>query len=276
MILRNLAVAAGLSIVGVGYYATQVEPYRVEYVHHKLPIPHLPRGLQGAKLIHISDMHTGYRVPNRYLFRVFEEIVALEPEFVVYTGDFITQERTTEIHNLEPVMQVAPHGSLGTVAVLGNHDYGKYTRQPEVASLIVETLNRFDIPILRNAQLTLNGITFTGLDDLRGPNFAPEEIVKSIDHSRANIVLCHNPDVADMPMWDGFESWILSGHTHGGQVRLPFMRPPLLPIRNKLYSDGPFDLANGHHLYVNRGVGHLTRLRLNVRPEITIHTLEMG
>ncbi|MEM7802516.1 MAG: phosphoesterase, partial [Chloroflexota bacterium] len=170
----------------------------------------------------------------------------------------------------------APFGSLGTVAILGNHDYGKYSKQPEVGSLVTTTLRKLGFPVLRNEQCELGGLVFTGLDDMRGPNFNPYPVVKTIDQSKANIVLCHNPDIADIPIWEGYSSWILSGHTHGGQVRLPYMRPPLLPVKNKAYDRGVFHLENGHHLYVNRGVGHLTKLRLNVRPEITIHTLDVA
>ncbi|MEM7802266.1 MAG: phosphoesterase, partial [Chloroflexota bacterium] len=115
MIFRNLVVAGSLFMTGVGIYATLIEPYRVEYTHNHLPIPNLDQSLVGKTLIQLSDLHTGYRVPNRYLLRVFKEIREMEPEFIVYTGDFITQERTTELHNLEPVMGSAPFGSLGTV-----------------------------------------------------------------------------------------------------------------------------------------------------------------
>ena len=66
---------------------------------------------------------------------------------------------------------------------------------------------------------------------------------------------------------------MLAGHTHGGQCKPPFLRPPLLPVRNKRYSAGEIPLANGRRLYVNRGLGHLLRARINARPEITAFTL---
>jgi uncharacterized protein len=74
----------------------------------------------------------------------------------------------------------------------------------------------------------------------------------------------------DLPGWSGYEGWILSGHTHGGQCKPPFLPPPLLPVRNRRYTAGEFELAGGRRLYISRGVGHLLQVRFNVRPEVTI------
>jgi hypothetical protein len=74
-------------------------------------------------------------------------------------------------------------------------------------------------------------------------------------------------------VWRGFRGWILSGHTHGGQVRLWPFAPPFLPVRNRRYAAGAVRLAGDRWLYVNRGVGHLVPLRFGVRPEITVFTL---
>ena len=87
------------------------------------------------------------------------------------------------------------------------------------------------------------------------------------------ITHCHNPDVCDLDIWNGFDSWILSGHTHGGQCKAPFLPPPLLPVKNKKYASGEIDLEDGRTLYINRAIGHLWQVRFNVRPEITIFEL---
>jgi hypothetical protein len=85
--------------------------------------------------------------------------------------------------------------------------------------------------------------------------------------------LCHNPDGADQPGWGDYQGWILAGHTHGGQCRPPFCRPPCLPVENPRYVAGEVDLGDGRRLYINRALGHLLRLRFNVRPEITAFRL---
>ena len=98
--------------------------------------------------------------------------------------------------------------------------------------------------------------------------------MKNLDTSKANITLCHNPDVCDLDVWKDYQGWILSGHTHGGQCKPPFLSPPMLPVKNKKYTAGKFDLDNGRTLYINRALGHLWQVRFNVRPEITIFQLD--
>lgn len=86
-------------------------------------------------------------------------------------------------------------------------------------------------------------------------------------------MLCHNPDACDLPVWNGFSGWILAGHTHGGQVRPPFLPAPILPVKNRKYDQGKIELDQGRTLYINRALGHLIPIRFNVRPEITLFTL---
>ena len=89
----------------------------------------------------------------------------------------------------------------------------------------------------------------------------------------ANIALCHNPDACDLDVWQDYNSWILSGHTHGGQVKAPFLDPFVVPVKNKKYTEGLIKLSNNRTLYINRALGHLWQVRFNVRPEITLFEL---
>jgi len=98
--------------------------------------------------------------------------------------------------------------------------------------------------------------------------------IREIVPERPTIVLCHNPDAQDEPIWTGVRGWVLAGHTHGGQVKPPFLPPLVVPVRNKRYTAGEFDVGPGRTLYINRGLGHLTKVRFNVRPELTLFTLE--
>lgn len=78
---------------------------------------------------------------------------------------------------------------------------------------------------------------------------------------------------ADRPAWGDYRGWILAGHTHGGQCKPPFLPPPLLPVKNRRYTAGAFALSRGRRMYINRGVGHLLRVRFNARPEVTVFRL---
>ncbi|MEL6721459.1 MAG: hypothetical protein AAFP82_22360 [Bacteroidota bacterium] len=79
-----------------------------------------------------------------------------------------------------------------------------------------------------------------------------------------------------MDIWNDYQGWILSGHTHGGQCKPPFLKAPLLPVQNKNYAAGVYDLGGGRSLYINRALGHLWQIRFNVRPEITLFSLEQA
>ena len=92
--------------------------------------------------------------------------------------------------------------------------------------------------------------------------------------AQPTVVLSHNPDVQDLPIWEGVSGWVLAGHTHGGQVRAPFLPPPILPVNNRRYTSGVFEVGPGRTLYINRGLGFLIQVRFAVRPELTLFTLE--
>lgn len=264
----------GIASLLTGLYTWQVEPFWLEFVRVKMRVPNLPGPLVGKTLMQISDLHVGNRFSRKYLIDSLIEAKAYDPDFVVFTGDFVSYETKEQFSQLEKVIRYAPKGKLGTFGILGNHDYGKNWEESDVADEIVKILESNGIKMLRNERETVEGLTITGLDDFWGTNFNPGEILETLDHKEANIVLCHNPDVCDEPVWNGYNSWILSGHTHGGQVKPPFLDPPMLPVRNKKYIAGEIALSNGRTLYINRALGHLHQVRFNVRPEITVFTLE--
>jgi predicted MPP superfamily phosphohydrolase len=103
--------------------------------------------------------------------------------------------------------------------------------------------------------------------------FNPNKIMSTYDSKKVNIVLCHNPDVCNLNVWNDYKGCLLTGHTNGGQVKPPFLKPPMLPVENKKYSAGKIDLNDGRTLYINRALGNLHQIRFNVRPEIIIFTL---
>jgi hypothetical protein len=162
---------------------------------------------------------------------------------------------------------------LATLGCLGNHDYGHGWRDARVGDAVTRVAGDCGIRILRNETATVNGIRFVGLDDLWGPNFSPLPMMNALAPADASIALCHNPDGCDLPIWHNFRGWILSGHTHGGQCRPPFLPPPILPVANRNYIAGEYMLPGGRTLYINRALGWARQLRINVRPEITVFTL---
>jgi predicted MPP superfamily phosphohydrolase len=268
--LRGLAGAAA----GTFLYTWRIEPHWVDVVQRPLPIARLPAPLVGKRLVQLSDVHAGPVVDQSFLLRSAERVAELQPDLLVVTGDFMTCRRGESVRLAADFVNALPRAPIGRVAVLGNHDYGYHWRQDAAANKLVRELERLDIHVLRNETTDLAGLQIAGVDDLWSRHFQPERALADLHSDRPAIVLCHNPDAQDRPVWDSYRGWILAGHTHGGQCKAPFLRPPLTPVRNKRYVAGEYALDGGRRMYINRGLGYLRRVRFNCRPEITVFTLE--
>lgn len=270
--LKGLTALLGLTAI-TGLYAWQLEPFWLEFVTVKMPIPNIPKKLIGKILMQISDIHVGPKVDFEYLLESMGKAKAYEPDFVVYTGDFIHYQNAQTLIHLENCLNSAPKGKIATLAVLGNHDYGEDWQNATIADAVANILEKMGIHVLRNSALKIEGLNFMGIDDYWGTNFYPKKAMNLYKPSEASIVLCHNPDVCDLDVWNGYKGWILSGHTHGGQCNVPFITPMILPVKNTNYDKGLKNLPDGRTLYINRALGHLYQVRFNVRPEITLFKL---
>lgn len=264
----GLAAAAAAT----GFYSWQIEPFWVEVTHRPLPVRGLPAALAGKTLVQLSDIHVGPGVDDDYVLRCFERVRALAPDLVVMTGDFVSFERDIGRH-ADRVLGALPRGRLGTFGCLGNHDYGAGWQHLDVADELQTVLGAHGLQMLRNQRVDVGGLQLIGLEDFWAPSYDPAPVLSGLPAGAPAIVLSHNPDTADEPIWGGFDGWILAGHTHGGQCRPPFLPPPVLPVRNRRYTAGAFDVGGGRQLYVNRGIGHLFQVRFNVRPEIAVFSL---
>jgi predicted MPP superfamily phosphohydrolase len=270
---RFMALAAAGLTGATGLYAWRIEPHWVEVVRRDLPIVRLPRALEDQTLVQLSDIHVGDQVEDDYLRDSFDIVNRMEPTLIALTGDFMTCRGDEQLARTLRVMESLQPGRLGTVAVLGNHDYRTHFRRFDVAGRLADGLRDQGITVLRNERHTLGGLTFVGLDDLWHGNFDPCKALAGLAPNEPAVTLCHNPDGADQPGWGDYQGWILAGHTHGGQCRLPGLPPPRIPVKNKRYVAGEIDLADGRRMYINRALGHLLRVRFNVRPEITAFRL---
>ncbi|MFD2255423.1 metallophosphoesterase [Luteolibacter algae] len=263
------AVAAGGATLGHTFF---VEPFWLEIVERKLPVKRLPENLKGRTLVQISDIHASGRVSGEFLLESFKKVSEMKPDIVVYTGDFVTLDEETE-RQMERIFPHLPVGSMGTAAILGNHDYGVNWQEEAWARKIISALEARNIPVLRNQVLEIAGLQIVGIDDVWAGKFQPEKAFAEMEKSRAAIVLSHNPDTVDTDGWGDYSGWILSGHTHGGQCKPPFLPPPLLPVLNRRYTAGHIPLNDGRDLYINRALGYLHQVRFNVRPEVTVFEL---
>jgi predicted MPP superfamily phosphohydrolase len=270
--LKALAVA-GVSALATGLYTWRVEPHWLEFTFPALHVSGLPPELEGLTLAQISDLHIGPQVDDDYIIKSFRRVQELVPDFVAFTGDWITYRGPRQFDQLCRVLKHIPHGRIATVGILGNHDYGFRWQMVDVADQVAEIARAAGVNLLRNQALTFGGLQFLGLDDLWSPRFDPADLLDQKGSDLSTIVLCHNPDAADLSVWGQYRGWILAGHTHGGQCKPPFLPPPLLPVMNKRYTAGEFSLSGNRRMYISRGVGHLLRVRFNVRPEVPVFQL---
>ncbi len=256
-------------------YTLEIEPHWLEIVRRPLAIGGLPDALVGKTLAQLSDIHIGPQVSDEFVLGSFAKVRALNPDIVVYTGDYISYRPArgeATYSQLRDVFSQSPRGHLGTLGILGNHDYGTNWSEMPVARRVAAEVERAGVQLLSNDVANVAGLDFIGVDDL----WAAQSNTKSAlarRTSNAAIAMCHNPDAQDALDWGDYSGWVLAGHTHGGQCKAPFLPPPLLPVKNKRYVKGEVVVNERRTLYINRGLGHLIQARFNVRPEITVFTM---
>ena len=240
-------------------YAHGIERHAVEVVPVELELG-LREPLTAAVL---GDIHFDPLYEIDYLEEVVARINGLSPDLILYTGDFLSQS-ADRLADLLAVLRKA-RGSLGSYAVLGNHDH--WIGANQIAAAFTAT----GIPVLRNRSIPLPGRTdwhLTGLESYWAGSPSIASVVGMSPHAR-HILLVHEPDSFDV-LTDSRIALQLSGHTHGGQVRVPLVGAIRLPTWGKKYQAGLYTQGD-RRLYVNRGIGTVNQhVRLNCRPEITL------
>ena len=271
---RDFLCAAGMSLAGGVAYTHWLEPFWLDVTRRDLAVARLPQSLIGRTLLHLSDLHIGPLVDEEYLTRVWRTASALQADIVAYTGDWVTWRGVDQLGQLERHLPVTPRGRIATFSVLGNHDYGESWSEMQVANQIADRLTQSGVQVLRNTSLDVDGLFIAGIEDLWSRRARPATALARWTKGTPALVLNHNPDAMDdRASWLGYDGWVLSGHTHGGQCRSPFLAPPILPVLNKRYTSGAIAVGDGRHVYISRGVGFNVQIRFNVRPEITLFTL---
>lgn len=264
------------SAISTGLYAWRMEPRWIERTEHMMAIAGLPPALHGAILVQLSDLHLGPNVEEEYIRHVFRVVDGMRPDLVAVTGDWVTWRGGEQLRMLRRVLMDLPRARFGVVGILGNHDWGVGWRESHVADAVAREAEIAGVAMLRNTAIDIRGLAIAGTDDLWARHCSPQRLVADGALRGPSLVLCHNPDALDQAGWGDFKGWTLSGHTHGGQVHAPFLPPPLLPVKNRRYTQGPIAVGDGRRVYISRGIGHTLRVRFLVRPEITVHRLVPG
>lgn len=257
----------GIGSIGLAYM-TLFEPTRPVLERVELRFPDLPPALEGARIGQISDSHLGLRFAARNLAWAVEQMRRERPELIVFTGDFVhTPEAIAEL----PCLLRGLGAPLGMYAVPGNHDYWEGMAELNAA------LAPLGIPMLLNEhrRLSWNGaeLWLAGTDDVWDGRPDLDAALRGVPRDGFTVLLAHTPHLAMRAAERGVDLQ-LSGHTHGGHLRLPILGPFARPRYSTDYMIGRYNIGR-MVLYVSRGIGGAP-LRLFCRPEATIITLRRG
>ncbi|PLT34382.1 metallophosphoesterase [Bacillus sp. V5-8f] len=269
---RSLASILAVGGVGLGgrYYTHQIEPKWLDIHTIEINSPQVPKGFSGFRIVQFSDTHLGFQFQLKDLGSAIEKINELKPDLIIFTGDLMDDPNQYPYQkDITPVLKRL-EAPMGKLCIYGNHDHGGYGS--EVYESIMEQ-SGFQVLLNSNVEISLiNGdkLYIAGLDDamLGRPDF--EATLKDIPKDAYTILLSHAPDVADITAKYNVQLQI-SGHSHGGQVQIPFAGALVTPPFAKKYKEGTFTIGK-LKLHVNRGLG-TTRLpyRFLSRPEITVY-----
>ena len=282
-VTRRSFLVAGSGLVSatlMGSYAGLYEIHHLQLEQFALTLPHLPPQLEGLRIVLMSDWHCGPINRPHHLRPAIQLANRCRPDLVLLPGDFVSKSGTYFSEAGELATQLRPRIPGGVVVTWGNHDYW------EGIDLGKKWMSRAGCQLLTNQSLVLTphrelapsgrGLWICGLDDLWEGKPRLAETLAHISPDQARLVLSHNPDVAEEQHGPRVDL-MLSGHTHGGQVRIPTLGTPILPSRyGQKYASGLVQ-APDYKVYVGRGVGSSgLPLRFGVPPEVTVFELRRG
>ena len=274
---RRFLGAAAATTAGLALYSGEMERHWLEIVRLAIVVPRLPEAFHGFTIAQVSDIHFQEFTEAFFVQHVVDVVNQLRPDLVVLTGDFIsdgpfpssyTEERIGHCGEMMSRIQ-----SPLRYAVMGNHD-----ALVDSAAMTL-ALESNGIPVLANRYVPIERgnqrFWLAGLEDacIERPDLSMAIPGASLRQDEPVILLGHEPDYADIVARHAVDL-MLSGHTHGGQIRIPFMRPHFLPQLGEKYVEGLFSIGP-MQLYVNRGIGTVALpFRFNCPPEVTLITLQ--
>jgi predicted MPP superfamily phosphohydrolase len=274
----RVSLAAIVFLLGcLCFWAFFVEPNRLVTRQQTIQLENWPRDLDGLRIAVLSDIHSGGAfIDNNKLRLIVERTNQLQPEIIVILGDYMSGNgRGSERVEPEIFSTILKdlRAPLGVYSVLGNHDWW-YN-----GSKVRQGLEQNGIKVLDNEVLKVegrgNGFWLAGLADLWTRPQRIEATIEKVPVGEPVIALSHNPDI--FPHIPLRVPLLLAGHTHGGQVSLPFIGPVIEPSDFGQRFVAGHVVESGHHLFVTTGIGtSIVPVRFGVPPEIVLLTLRKG
>ncbi len=247
------------------------DPAVFDVSHIPLTLPRLEAPFDGYRLVHISDIHIDTWLGLARLGQVVELVNAQCPDLIAITGDFVTavpdEETVTRMGNILRGLRAKD----GVLAVLGNHDYWADERKVRA---ILDTANILEIGNqVHTLQRGIAHLHIAGVDDVYNQRDRLDVILENLPPDGPAILLVHTPDFADVAAETHRFDLCLSGHSHGGQLVIPGLKPFVLPRHGRKYYSGLYRV-NSMYQYTTRGLGTSSlAIRWNCPPEISLFTL---
>lgn len=265
--LASLFGALGLA----GSYPIFIERNIVRITRFQIEVDNLPKEFDGFTIVHLTDLHYGFLVSLKFSRNVIRKIIGIPRDLIVCTGDYIHErDHKYQIDTVLPLFKNL-HAPSGVLSVLGNHDHWADRDRT------LFWLEKFKQNMRHQVRCLVRGTSklwFIGAGDLWEDHREIDSIAESIPSNECKIVLAHNPDSADTHYKQPIDLFI-SGHTHGGQVNIPLLGTPVLPVKNKNFSFGLKRAQNGTPVFISRGIGWaIYPIRFNCFPEIPVLTLK--
>lgn len=243
---------------------------------YKIETSDIDDSFDGLKIVHFSDLHY-LRVNNSALKKVIDEINLINPDIVFFTGDLIDKDFELDKKDEENLISLLSdiNSKYGKYAVLGNHDYVKNEE------MLKHIFDSSDFYLMQNSYDIIYGddddkLFIGGVDNY---SYDTADIDKAMEYFNDNddinykIILVHEPDYTDTILSKYDINLILSGHSHNGQINIPYLKNFFLPYGSRKYYKNYYRI-NNTDLYVSSGIGETTiNFRLFNRPSINFYRI---
>lgn len=266
-----------LIVTGVLLYARYVGTSGLTTKEYKIETLDIPKSFNGLKVVHFSDLHYLRVTNSKKLQAIVDEINLINPDIVFFTGDLIDKDfnPTEEEENKLIELLKSINSKYGKYAIIGNHDYVK--EEEQIQNILTNSnftllQNTYDIIYSdNNDKLFIGGVDTYSYDKA--------DIDKTMEYFSNNedisykIILSHEPDYIDTILSKYDINLVLSGHSHNGQINIPFIKTLFLPYGSKKYYENYYKV-NNTDLYISSGIGQSRiNMRLFKKPSINFYRI---
>ncbi|MGJ9458593.1 metallophosphoesterase [Oceanobacillus sp. CF4.6] len=271
--LGSLMAFIGIS-GGTYYYSRNIETTLLKITEETISSPKINSAFNNFKIIQFSDTHIGFHYSLEQLQELANKINLQNPDIIVFTGDLVDEPNHYNWDSRLTTILQSMKANHGKYWIYGNHDHGGYG-----TDIVHDVMEKSHFHLLQNNHVSIeqdgSTIVIAGVDDVMLGKPDLDATLQHTDPNLFTILLAHEPDFVEKTFSYPIDVQ-LSGHSHGGQVRFPFIGDLYTPAYAEKYVQGKYILNDEKlSLYVNSGIG-TTRLpyRFLCKPELHVYTLK--